>query len=79
MKLKDFNFNVLRALLNMGRPVTLCVMEDAEWGDYKSRVEGATIGETLRLLPREWANREIKETRWYFDTFIIELKAEDRI
>jgi len=34
------------------------------------------IGETLKQIPH-LAGREIKETRMYFDTFVIRLEGED--
>lgn len=40
----------------------------------KRRYEESSIGETLRSLPLELADREIKETRWFFNTFVIELE-----
>lgn len=33
------------------------------------------IGETLKSLPAEFADAEIKETRWFFNTFVIELRG----
>jgi hypothetical protein len=44
-------------------------------GQYGPWYEGATIGETLKMLPTEFADAEIKETRWFFNTFVIELKG----
>lgn len=66
MKLREFNFNDLKNPLS---PVNLCVK------DGKRSYEECSIGETLRSLPRELADREIKETRWFFNTFVIELEA----
>jgi len=42
-------------------------------GQYGPWYEEPTIGETLKTLPAEFADAEIKETRWFFDTFVIEL------
>ena len=68
MKLREFKFNVLK---NPLAPVTLCVK------DGKHSYEECSIGETLRSLPPELADREIKETRWFFNTYIIELEARE--
>lgn len=65
MKLREFKFNVLKNTLS---PANLCVK------DGKRSYEECSIGETLRSLPRELADREIKETRWFFNTFVIELE-----
>lgn len=69
MKLREFNFNSIK---RPWRPTTLAVrMEGGQW------YEGQTIGETLKMLPLSFADAEIKETRWYFDTFVIELKNKE--
>lgn len=47
---------------------TLCVRD----GDKS--YEGLSVGETLRMLPLELANREIDESWWFFNTFVIKLK-----
>lgn len=39
--------------------------------------EGLSIGDTLRMLPVALADREIKEMRWFFNTFVIELEESD--
>lgn len=68
MKLRDFDFNSLK---NPFRLINLAVrMENGPW------YEGPTISKTLKMLPLIFADAEIKETRWFFDTFIIELKGE---
>lgn len=73
MKLREFNFNNLKAFRMCG----LCIMEEGASVLNKDKCfEGITIGETLRKIPAEWAEREIKETRWFFNEFIIELKKE---
>lgn len=73
MKLKEFDFNSIKRI----GPTNLCVMmEPKDIHDFSERYEELTIGATLRALPIEWAEREIKETRWFFDTFVIELKRE---
>ena len=69
MKLREFNFNSiwLRGL---------CIKEEnASCTDAGKCYEGF-IGDVLRKIPIEWADREIKETRTYFDIFVIELKGE---
>lgn len=65
MKLREFKFNELKNPLS---PVNLCVK------DGKRRYEESSIGETLRSLPLELADREIKKMRWFFNTFVIELE-----
>ena len=67
MKLREFNFNSLKHPLT---PTTLCVKDGGK------SYEGLSIGDTLRMLPVALADREIKETRWFFNLFVIELKAE---
>lgn len=72
MKLKEFNFNSIKRI----RPTNLCIMEECVIGyGHRQCYEELTIGDTLRSIPIEWAEREIKETRWFFDTFVIELKG----
>ena len=68
MKLREFNFNSLK---NPFMPTALCVKD----GDKS--YEGLSIGDTLRMLPIELADREIKETRWFFNTFVIELEGNN--
>lgn len=65
MKLGEFNFNSLK---NPFTPTTLFVKD----GDKS--YEGLSIGDTLRMLPVALAEREIKEERWFFNTFVIELE-----
>ena len=67
MKLREFNFNSLKNLFAL---INLCVM------DGRVSYEGVSIGDTLRMLPIELADRKIKETRWFFNTFVIELEQE---
>ena len=69
MKLREFNFNSI--------PVRgLCIMEEGAYtGEYGRCYEGF-IGEVLRKIPLEWADREIKTTRYFFDIFVIELKGD---
>lgn len=65
MNLREFKFNDLKNPLS---PVNLCIK------DGKRSYEECSIGETLRSLPSELADREIKETRCFFNTFVIELE-----
>lgn len=69
MKLKEFNFNSLK---NPFRPVNLLVKVKGSDKKY----EGFSIGDTLRQLPIKFADMEIEETRWFFNTFVIELRDE---
>lgn len=74
MKLREFDFNSLKhsfALTN------LAVRMETSPGKYGPWYEGLTIGETLRKFPLIFSNAEIKATRWYFNTFVIELKGEN--
>lgn len=68
MKLREFNFNSLKHPLT---PTTLCVKDGGK------SYEGLSIGDTLRMLPVALADREIKETRWFFNIFVIELERRD--
>ena len=75
MKLREFNFNSITGFM---RPTNLCIKtEGATLLDKDRCFEEITIGETLKAIPIEWAEREIKETRWFFDTFVIELKGSE--
>ncbi len=66
MKLKEFKFN---SIMVPG----LCIKEEGAIITDKDRCYEGFIGEVLRAIPIEWAEREIKETRTYFDIFVIEL------
>lgn len=70
MKLREFNFN---SIFVRG----LCVKEEGAIITDKERCFTGFIGEVLRKLPRSWADREIKATRYYFDEFVIEVEKED--
>lgn len=65
MKLKEFNFNSLKRIIPTGLAIRL---NGGEW------YEGCSIGETLKMIPLNFAEANIKETRWYFNTFVIELE-----
>ena len=69
MKLREFDFNQLK---RPGRPTNLAV--HVMRGRTKiQEYEGTSIGETLKSLPLELADTEIQSTRWFFDTFVIEI------
>jgi hypothetical protein len=69
MKLKEFNFNTI---MTRG----LCIKEENAFAtDIGKSFEGF-IGEVLRKIPIEWAEREIVDTRYFFDIFVIELKED---
>ena len=71
MKLREFDFNSIKQRRVDGGFTNLAVrMENGQW------YEELTIGLTLESLPKEFAEAEIKETRWFFDTFVIELKED---
>lgn len=71
MKLKEFNFNSIK---NRFAIVGLTIKEDGAIVTDKERSYSGFIGEVLRAIPSEWAEREIKETRWLSNEFVIELK-----
>lgn len=70
MKLREFNFN---SIMQPG----LCIMEETISFVERGKSYEGFIGDVLRRIPIEWANREIKDTRIYFDIFVIELKKEN--
>lgn len=72
MKLRGFNFNSLKRPFRL---TNLSVRMETSPGEYRPWYEGCSIGETLKMLPPEFADAEIKETRWFFDTFVIELSS----
>ena len=63
MKLKEFNFNSIK---NRYSIVGLTIRKDGK--NYTG-----FIWEVLEKIPIEFAEMEIKETRWYFNEFVIEL------
>jgi hypothetical protein len=66
MKLKDFDFgSITRA-----SPLANLAIRMGEGKFY----EESTVGKTLQSLPSYFADAEIKETRWFFSTFVIELE-----
>lgn len=71
MKLREFNFNELKYPFT---PTTIAVRMETEPFRYGPWHEDLTIGDTLRMLPPEFSDAEIKNTRWYFNIFIIELE-----
>lgn len=71
MKLREFNFNSIKRPFGL---TGLSIRMETSPGQFGPWYQEATIGETLRKLPKEFADAEIKETRWFFDTFVIELK-----
>lgn len=64
MKLREFNFN---SIFVPG----LCVIEKGATVLDRGKCFEGYIGETLRKLPRDWADKEIVDTRVYFDMFVI--------
>lgn len=70
MKLREFNFN---SIMVRG----LCIQEEGAIATDKERSYTGFIGDVLRAIPIEWADREIKETRTYFDIFVIELRKDE--
>lgn len=72
MKLREFNFNSLKHPFT---PTNLAVRMETGPGEYGPWYEGLTIGETLKALPLSFADAEIKATKWYFNTFVIELNG----
>lgn len=69
MKLREFDFN------SISHYIGLSVRDsDGKW--YESP-DG--IGATLKLLPKELADKEIKETRTYFGRYVIELEEDKAV
>jgi len=65
MKLREFKFNDLKSPFRL---TGLCIRKD-----NKTVAEGP-IGEVLRKQEViDLADAEIKETRWFFDEFVIEV------
>lgn len=64
MKLRQFNFNSIK---NEFPIVGLSIRKN------KGKWYTETIGEVFRAIPLEFADMEIKETRWFFNEFVIEL------
>lgn len=73
LKLREFNFNSLKHPFT---PTNLAVRMETGSNKFGPWYEGCSIGETLKMLPLIFADAEIKETRWYFNTFVVELKGE---
>ena len=67
MRLRDFKFNSIK---NKFPIVGLAIRCDN--GDW---FEGETIGETLSMIPIEFADMQIVETHWYFNEFCITVTA----
>jgi hypothetical protein len=61
MKLREFNFRELPP------------MSGLSIFDGDKNVASGFIGEVLKTLPIEYAEREIKNTNWFFDIFVIRL------
>lgn len=72
MKLREFHFNDIK---RPGRLTNLAIRQQNKDGSFGKWFEGCSIGETLNMIPLSFAEAEIKETRWFFDTFVIELEA----
>lgn len=66
MKLREFNFNSIKDEFPI---VGLSIKEVNTIKWYTG-----TIGEVLMTIPREFADKEIVETHWYFNEFVIEVK-----
>ena len=73
MKLREFHFNDIK---RPGRLTNLAIRQENRDGSCGKWFEGCSIGETLKMIPLRFAVAEIKETRWFLDTFIIELEAD---
>lgn len=68
MKLREFNFNSIRENHHGLCNLAVRIKDTNKW------YEELSIGETLKAIPIEFADMEIVETRWFFDTFVIELE-----
>ena len=72
MKLREFHFNDLK---KPERLTNLAIRQQNKDGSFGKWFEGRSIGETLKMIPLSFADAEIKNTRWFFDTFVIELET----
>lgn len=86
MRLRDFRFDLLKTIvevpdvhekikqiLTLQKPVHIAIrMGDGPW------YEEPTIGETLKVIPEHFADAEITDCRWFFDTFVIELEEVNK-
>lgn len=66
MRLNEFNFNSIK---NEFPIVGLSIKEVGTNHWYTG-----FINEVLRAIPREFADKEIVETRWFFNEFVIEVR-----
>ena len=71
MKLKEFDFNSIKSFLGI---TGLCIKEEGASVLDPNRAYSGFIGDVLKIIPTDWAERDIKESRWYFNEFVIELK-----
>ena len=69
MKLREFDFN------SINHYIGLCVRDSN--GTWYDSPDG--IGATLKMLPEELADKEIKTTRTYFGSYVIELKENNAV
>ena len=65
MKLKEINFNDLKT-----NYTNISIGNCNKW-------HTGTIDEVLEQLPTDWANKDIKEQREFFGSWIIELEKEN--
>ena len=65
MKLKEINFNELKE-----RYTTVSIGNCDKW--YTG-----FIGEIIPKLPKDWADKEVKEQREFFGGWIVELEKEN--
>lgn len=65
MKLKEINFNELKE-----RYTNVSIGNCNKW--YTGFID-----EVLEQLPEDWANKEVKEEREFFGSWIIELEKEN--
>lgn len=63
MKLREFSFRTLPKFAGLSIQ------------DPNGEVACGFIGEVLKALPVEYADREIESTNWFFDVFVIRLKG----
>lgn len=66
MKLKEINFNDFKIKYT-----------NVSIGNCNKWYTGS-INKVLGLLPEEWANKEVKEQREFFGSWIIELEKENK-
>lgn len=66
MILKEFNFNSIKH----EHPIVGLSIREVGTNKWYT----GFIGDVLRAIPKEFAYKEIVETRWFFNEFVIEVR-----